>query len=361
MQISRFMKRLLLAGLLAGLGLQLFAQMPRSDRDDSGGWGNGSTLNVFVSPSGNDNWSGLLPAPNRRGTDGPFRTLHHARAFVSGVNRAHLTRINVFFRGGFYPLQSTTFSSADSGSETMEIVYQNYPGEEAVLSGGVRLTGWVRTDRNRWVASLPAGTVVPFENLYYNGERRLRPRLGDYLGTTAPTDGTSTPHWNRVVDPVYSCTKSDACNGPGSKDGMCTDDSGELSGQGNGYECFDRFHYDPSDPDPIRSTWTNLAPQKGNPCNAAAGDHKQDGDIELLIFEQFSTSKLRLSCVDDQHSIVYLYGKTTPPNINKDNPPPQPQQQDFSPDSRYVVENVEDELTLPGQWFLDLAAKQVQR
>ena len=36
-------------------------------------------LVLYVSPSGNDSWSGRLSAPNSRKTDGPFATLERAR------------------------------------------------------------------------------------------------------------------------------------------------------------------------------------------------------------------------------------------------------------------------------------------
>ncbi|HRR67609.1 MAG TPA: hypothetical protein P5063_08195, partial [Methanomassiliicoccales archaeon] len=39
-------------------------------------------VEVFVSPQGNDRWSGRLAAPNRSRTDGPFATLERARDAV---------------------------------------------------------------------------------------------------------------------------------------------------------------------------------------------------------------------------------------------------------------------------------------
>jgi hypothetical protein len=57
---------------------------------------------------------------------------------------------------------------------------------------------------------------------------------------------------------------------------------------GSGWECFDRFQYNPSDP--IAKTWKNLAPAAGNPCGQAVGNAALAGDVELLVFEQFSTS-----------------------------------------------------------------------
>ena len=39
----------------------------------------GSGHTVYVSPTGNDSWSGTLSAPNKAGTDGPVASLERAR------------------------------------------------------------------------------------------------------------------------------------------------------------------------------------------------------------------------------------------------------------------------------------------
>src|ERR1035438_2585885 len=70
------MKRFLLAALLTGMVF-----------DCAGAGPNGATsISVpkigpgvfFVATNGNDQWSGNLPAPSRKGTDGPFATLPRA-------------------------------------------------------------------------------------------------------------------------------------------------------------------------------------------------------------------------------------------------------------------------------------------
>ena len=99
----------------------------------------------------------------------------------------------------------------------------------------------------------------------------------------------------------------------------------------------------------MSSTWKNLAPPAGNPCGQPAGNPALAGDIELVDFEQYSASKLRISCVDTAHHIVYLTGATA---TEADHPTAH----GFIPNHRYLVENVQDELTQPGQWFLDRSA-----
>ena len=43
----------------------------------------GTAADFYVSPAGNDTWSGKLPKPNKSGTDGPFATIGQAKIAVS--------------------------------------------------------------------------------------------------------------------------------------------------------------------------------------------------------------------------------------------------------------------------------------
>jgi hypothetical protein len=82
----------------------------------------------------------------------------------------------------------------------------------------------------------------------------------------------------------------------------------------------------------------------GNPASTAPV-----GDIELVDFEQYAAAKLRVGCVDTANHIIYLTG---PVQYETDHP----DANGFLPQHRYLIENVENALTQPGQWFLDRAA-----
>ena len=289
-----------------------------------------TSVTFYVAPDGNDLWSGRLAAPNSANTDGPLATFDRARMMVQSIGKAGLTQVNVEFRAGTYYLASTEmFTSADSGSPSLNISYQNYPGESPVISGGIRVRNWTNTNGNEWKTTLPASTQY-FENLFYNGARRLRPRLGGTSG------GTALGAYYRYVGPVYLQGAAPPANPPNAN---CS-----VYFAGSGWECYDRFQYQPTDP--IVNTWKNLAPPAGNPCNQPAGNAALAGDIELVNFEQYSVSKLRLSCVDTVSHIVYLTGVTA---TEADHPT----SHGFIPNHRYLIENVQDALTQPGQWFLD--------
>jgi hypothetical protein len=285
-----------------------------------------SAVTFYVAPNGSDFWSGTLPAPNANNTDGPFASFNHARAIVQSISKTGLTQISVQFRAGTYYLPSTAmFTAADSGSPTMQIVYQSYPGDASpVFSGGVRLQNWTNTGGNTWKTTLPASTQY-FENLFYNGVRRLRPRLGGALGT-----------YYRFANTVYLNAPAPPAAAPNPNCAVYI--------AGSGWECFDRFQY--ASTDPIVNTWKNLAPAAGNPCGQPAGNQAIAGDIEVLDFEQFSTSKLRISCIDTVHQIVYMTGPTGFSQAHAG-------ESGFIAGNRYLVDNVQDALTLPGQWFLD--------
>ena len=157
------------------------------------------TERFFVSPSGNDGWSGRLAAPNAAATDGPVATLAKARDLVRGLKAGGgLTKpVEVILRGGFYALSKPLeFAPADSGTEACPVTYRAYPGEKPVISGGRTLGPWQLVDGvngKLWKMSLPdakTGGTWQFNALFVNGERRVRARIpnkGSFLRTDGPT------------------------------------------------------------------------------------------------------------------------------------------------------------------------------
>jgi hypothetical protein len=279
-----------------------------------------SPADFFIATGGSDTNNGLY-AQASGGNNGPFATVGGAQTAISGIVGGRSTPILVYLRGGtFYTSQ--TIAPTTSGSASAPIVYQSFAGESAVLSGGMRVTGWTRSAGNMWRATLPAGTQR-FEDLFYNDVRRLRPRVG------------SAPNLNvgaflRVHGEYYSPTQSAACS---------------LFVSGLGYKCFDRFYYDPNDP--ISSQWKNLQPPTGNLCGAPPGNPSLVGDIELDLFEAWTMEQMRISCIDTVGHVIYLTAPMRAPSIDQIN---------FRGPvlgHRYVIENVQDLLLQPGQWFLD--------
>ena len=88
----------------------------------------GGAADLYVSPEGNDAWSGRLPAPNADGTDGPLATVAKARDTVRAIRAespARDTPVTVLLRGGRYELNETL----ELGPEDSNTTYAAFPGD----------------------------------------------------------------------------------------------------------------------------------------------------------------------------------------------------------------------------------------
>jgi len=131
-------------------------------------------LNYYVSTNGSD--------VTGDGTLGnPWQTVAKAQTTLRTLN-AQSGDIHVYLRGGYYQLTNTlTFTTADSGNNGFYMIYQSYPGESAVISGGQQVTGWTQVlGKPYWVANVPtnAGFAGYFRQLYVNGVRAERAHSG---------------------------------------------------------------------------------------------------------------------------------------------------------------------------------------
>ncbi len=101
---------------------------------------------LYVSPSGNDSWTGKMPAANTDNSDGPFKTLERARQEIRRIKKLGKMPtggITVFLRGGTYPINKTfELTAEDSGSVQSPIVYTVYSGEQVRLIGGREIGGF---------------------------------------------------------------------------------------------------------------------------------------------------------------------------------------------------------------------------
>ena len=82
---------------------------------------------LYVSPQGNDAWSGKLQQPNPAGTDGPLATLLGARNAVRKLKAQSPLQASVQVKvsSGIYSLSETlVFEPEDSGSSQGAIVYE---------------------------------------------------------------------------------------------------------------------------------------------------------------------------------------------------------------------------------------------
>jgi len=220
--------RLVLLSLLTGLSGLFLLSFPRTATSTNGGLAQSVALSrakatFFVSPLGNDQWSGKLDHPNAGHTDGPFHTLERARDAVRHLKASGPLKspVTVYLRGGTYRLEKPlVFAPQDSGTAKTPIIYEAYPGETPVVSGGTALAGWHKARgipapsaaRNHlWVADAPGVKEGQwyFHQLFINGTRRTRarsPNQGFYYVDGLISDGSPAQFkfYDRDIHPEWA-------------------------------------------------------------------------------------------------------------------------------------------------------------
>jgi hypothetical protein len=253
------------------------------------------TGDFFVSPQGDDKWSGRLVKPE--GNDGPFATVARARDAVKALlkSRKEAGPVRVVLRDGIYFLdQPLEFGPEDSGTERTPVVYAAASGEKVILSGGRRLTGgrWGNANgRKVWEIEIPDVKEGRwrFRQLFVNGERRQRTRLpkeGEYRIESLP---------GYTGDFLRSPTK--------------------------------QFVYAAGH---IVPTWRNLR------------------DVEIVGITRWLDNRLPIESVDGQTRTVTFDRPSLFALVSS-----APWGDSTTTPSVYWVENVFEALDTPGQWYLD--------
>jgi len=175
----------------------------------------------YLSPAGNDSWSGTLAEPNAGKTDGPFATLERAQKAVKSLkSKVFLPKdppvekrwigsphrfgkgkdILVYLREGHYFLTQSLLFEPGDGGERVEtnlptgafeyhklkdhyVTYAAYPGENPVISGGIPVTGWT-LKKGVWSAALDTDSVGMF---LVNGKKQVlarTPNSGYFIPTS---------------------------------------------------------------------------------------------------------------------------------------------------------------------------------
>jgi len=177
-----------------------------------------SDTGYYVATNGNDNWSGKLAKPNKENTDGPFASITRARNAIRELKESEgglKNPVTTMVRGGTYYLdEAILFTPEDSGTEECPVIYQAYPDEKPILSGGCPIKGWKKGEDGLWFTEIPevnAGDWY-FNQLFVNGERRIRARIpnaGCYFRTVSPLDAggfyykeSDLKEWENLEDVV---------------------------------------------------------------------------------------------------------------------------------------------------------------
>jgi len=147
---------------------------------------------LYVSPAGNDAWSGRLAQPNTAGTDGPIATLARARDILrQGKSDQGQSRV-VVADGRYSMTEPFVLAPEDSGG-----VYEAAPGARPIFSGGRIIRGFEAAADGLWRVRVPdvAEGNWRFEQLYVNGQRAVRAKTPNkfyvYMGDSneVPIEG----------------------------------------------------------------------------------------------------------------------------------------------------------------------------
>jgi regulation of enolase protein 1 (concanavalin A-like superfamily) len=308
----RFHFRIPLACFFFGLiSLWSYSQVPEKLRDgkllEGEQWEKfaySEKADFYVSPKGNDQWSGTLAEPNPGKTDGPFLTLKRAQQAVRDLKSKIFfpkdvpvekrwigsphpfgrgKDILVYIREGNYSLQQPLVFEPADGGERVEtnlptgafeyhklkdhyVTYAAYPGEKPVISGGVPVSGWKKTGKT-WTARYDADTAAM---LVVNGKKQTLAR---------------TPNTGYFVPPAISKTTSELYF-----------NKGELK------------------------TWKGLESSR------------------VIMLLRWHTGVNTIATVDEKKGIATF--KT-------------PQEGVVIVPPRYYIENIKELLDAPGEWFFD--------
>jgi len=160
----------------------------------------GRAVTLYVSPQGNDRWSGRLGQPNSQKTDGPKASLTGARDAIRQLkSKGPLTApVLVNVAAGTYTLtEPFILTPEDSGTKECPIIYKAAAATKPVFSGGRVISDFFVKEEGIYQAYLPevAAGKWYFEQLFVNGKRAVRARTPNkfyhYMGPTSeiPIEG----------------------------------------------------------------------------------------------------------------------------------------------------------------------------
>ena len=148
----------------------------------------------YVAPDGSDANPGTL--------ERPFGSLRRAQEAVGQAPG------RVVLRGGTYYLKEPlVFTARDSGVSGAPVVYEAYPNEQPVLSGGVRLENLEWRPYRDGIYQAKLSEDLQTEEIFVNGERQILARYpnfdpkAQYFGGFA-ADAISTNRVARWADPA---------------------------------------------------------------------------------------------------------------------------------------------------------------
>ena len=166
--------------------------------------GVGRGADFYVSPGGNDAWSGRVAEGGAN--DGPFATLERAGAAVREMVATGLTEpVTVHLRGGIHVVARTVKLGPEcSGTAAHSVTFAAYRDETPVLIGAKTVSGWQPYRDGIYRVDLAEQGLAGFrfQNLFFQGRRQIPARYPNldpaepftsgwaYVGSARPPAGT---------------------------------------------------------------------------------------------------------------------------------------------------------------------------
>ncbi|MBN2139075.1 MAG: right-handed parallel beta-helix repeat-containing protein [Sedimentisphaerales bacterium] len=247
---------------------------------------------IYVSPQGNDRYSGFLAEVNDDSTDGPKASLASARDAVRKLKSEGPLKepVRVVIAAGEYAMiEPLTLESQDSGTQQCPITYEAAPGASPVFTGGRKITRFRRGDDGIYQARMPdvkSGKWY-FEQLFVNGRRAVRARTPNqwyhYMGQSSESPVQGSQGQFRRITEVR--------------------------------------------PDALESL------KALSPAELA--------DVTLVAFHKWCITRRFLTDIDTSANVIVTVGEQLKSYSGWPN------------NTRYILENFKQALDQPGEWFLD--------
>ncbi|MBN1543199.1 right-handed parallel beta-helix repeat-containing protein [candidate division KSB1 bacterium] len=165
----------------------------------------------YVSPTGDDSWSGRLAETNRSQTDGPFQTLERARSAVRDYRDNQPTDAEIvvtLMPGEYHRKEAFILDEQDSGHADQPLVWRGSPNGRSRLLGSIRL-GLHAIDDSALIARLPQSARSAVRQVELPDEMILPDRIEPrgtpplqlfYGGKSMPLAGYPQKGWLRIAD-----------------------------------------------------------------------------------------------------------------------------------------------------------------
>ena len=249
----------------------------------------------YVSPDGNDAWTGRLDRPNADRSDGPLASLTGARDNIRALRTQGpaTESVRVIVADGKYQLEEALILEArDSGTQQFPVIYEAAKNARPVFSGGRIVKDFRREANGLWKAHIEevADGKWYFEQLFVDEKRAVRAR---------------TP--NKFYFYMKAVRQEKL-----------------------------------KTPTPIGATHRHTVTVRREDLeHLACLDAKALGDVNLMIYHKWDNTRRFVKSIDFENNQIITEGRI----MKSWNP--------WRTNTRYHLENFKGALDAAGEWFLD--------